>query len=363
MKTPLQYMEHVGIMAEYYGTLSVGQTDPEAAQGFESVYEDALEVGYGEAKAYLSALDEDTLGIIRDFHHLADDIDVASLSEEGAYNLLVHRYEQLDLNGDGLIRSGAADLIPLLPQEMPNDLKRGIVETVGQMQEEGFDYFRDISPIMMRLHFTFNTNVLNTHLKEMTGRDDIRVSMPDFTFRALQEMQERLHHPTGGMTVDKKTVENFDRFMEILGGVLGETATAGTDATGSEEDDAQIASFFDRVRAAGGALSFIQQLNLEKIEKLIEEKRKELEEKMGLNAEPPLPDNVRAQVIKELEALLEEYKKDLLEDMKKRSGSQDFDRDAYLRVLINETAGTGEKPVELAAEPAAEDNEKKTVNS
>ena len=364
MKAPSQYVEHVGIMAEYYGAIAPGSRDAELEESFEAIYDAALDVEYGEAKAYLAGLDSDAMETLRQFHHLADDINVAELDEEGAYNLLVHRYEQLDFNGDGLIQSGAADMVSLFSRDMPNDLKRGIVETVGQMQEEGLDYFRDVSPILMQLHFQFDPYVRERLLEGARGMDNVQAVTPEFTFQALLEMQERLHHPTGGMVVSEKYVETFDRFMEILGGILNENVSskadtapeAGRAQTSEKEEeryvrDPSIAAFFKQVDAAGGALSFIQEQNLLKIKQLLKEKEKELMGKMGLNAEPPLRGRARAEAIKAVAEALEAYEKELMEKLEKNSKAPRFDKDANLRLLINRTTEEGKAFQLLASEP------------
>lgn len=350
MKAPLQYLEHVGIMAEYYNNVSGKRDDTEVAEGFEAIYDAALDVEYGEAKVYLAGLDGDAMETIRKFHHLADDINVDALDEEGAYNLLVHRYEQLDFNGDGLIQNGAADMVSLFPQDMPNDLKQSIVKTVGQMQDEGLDYFRDISPILMQLHFQFDPHVRERLIEGARGMDNVQAVTPEFTFEALLKMQERLHHPTGGMVVSEKYVKMFDRFMEILGGILNEnvsaeadsateSGTARTSESKNEESyvrDPSIAAFFKRVDAAGGALSFIQEQNLLKIKQLLEEKKKELMKGLGVDAEPPLQGRARAEALEAVAEVLEAYEKELMEKLEKKSKNQPFNKDAYLRLLLND---------------------------
>lgn len=371
MKAPIQYLEHVGIMAEYYGAISPEGKDAGVEESFEAIYQAALDVKYGEAKQYLAGLDSDAMETIRKFHHLADDISVTALDEEGAYNLLVHRYEQLDFDGDGLIQSGAADMISLFPQDMPNDIKHGIVKTVVQMQDEGLNYFRDISPIMMQLHFKFDPHIRNRLLQQATGMADVQAVTPELTYQALLEMQDAMHHPTGGMTVSEKHVEMFDRFMETLGGILGETvSSASTPVPGNnaeqtaesketnDERDPEVDAFFKRVKIYGGALSFIQLQNLEKIEKLLKEKEKELMEKMGLHAEPPLEGRARAEAIAAVAEGVEAYRKELLEELEKNSKTPRFDKDANLRLLINMTSSEEGNVLNLAPETKSEGDKK-----
>ncbi|EMI21257.1 hypothetical protein RMSM_01817 [Rhodopirellula maiorica SM1] len=64
--------------------------------------------GYIAPKAFLSSLSPAELSVVQDIHHLAEPIQVNSLTEEGAINLLIPPPAQIDMNRDGLTQSGAA---------------------------------------------------------------------------------------------------------------------------------------------------------------------------------------------------------------------------------------------------------------
>ncbi|MEZ6090187.1 MAG: hypothetical protein R3C05_19600 [Pirellulaceae bacterium] len=66
------------------------------------------EGGYSDPKGFLRKLPSDELDAIRQIQRLVDPIDVTSLSEEGALNLLIPPVAQVDLNRDGLTQSGVA---------------------------------------------------------------------------------------------------------------------------------------------------------------------------------------------------------------------------------------------------------------
>jgi hypothetical protein len=65
-------------------------------------------VGYAEPQGFLARLSEEELAVVLRVHSLADEIQVESLSDEGAMNLLLPSAAQVDLNHDGLTRSGRA---------------------------------------------------------------------------------------------------------------------------------------------------------------------------------------------------------------------------------------------------------------
>ena len=346
MYIPNQYREHASIMADYYKAIAPqgeGNLNTSFSEAFDAIYGKTENIHYGQAKDFLSTLGDQELEILRRYHTIGEDVDLSTLNEEQAFNLLVHRNEQLDLNGDHRVETAKGAMFVTLPQEMPNDLKRGIVETIETMQNQGADYFKDISPILMHMSFRYNLPAMMENLK--ASHPDMwsgaSVPAPDYGYGGLLEMQESMHNPALGASYSQESVVMFDRFMETLDSVLSangtspESMTSGTEtASGdsqAESSDEKIASFFDRVRAAGGALAYMQQLNLEKIEKLIEEKRNELEKKLNVDN---LEGDALLSAIQAIEEMLEDYKTALIEDMEKRSGSTRFDKDAFLKQLI-----------------------------
>ncbi|WP_145178915.1 hypothetical protein [Gimesia aquarii] len=66
------------------------------------------EGGYVDPKGFLQSLSHDELAVIQKVQALASGIKVESLTEEGALNLLLPPAAQVDLNQDGLTRSGLA---------------------------------------------------------------------------------------------------------------------------------------------------------------------------------------------------------------------------------------------------------------
>lgn len=66
------------------------------------------EAGYVDPKGFLQSLSSEEMAVVQRVHRLADTIGVDALSEEGALNLLLPPAAQVDLDHDGLTRSGAA---------------------------------------------------------------------------------------------------------------------------------------------------------------------------------------------------------------------------------------------------------------
>ncbi|PHQ33803.1 hypothetical protein [Rhodopirellula bahusiensis] len=88
-----------------------GQEDAAAlGESYAGVMSQAYdEGGYATPKDFLRGLPAEELETVQTIHRLADPIQVDSLSEEGALNLLVPPAAQVDLNRDGITQSGRAN--------------------------------------------------------------------------------------------------------------------------------------------------------------------------------------------------------------------------------------------------------------
>lgn len=80
------------------------------------------EGGYLDPQGFLADLTADELATIQSVHSLAEPIDVAGLTEEGALNLLLPPVAQVDVNRDGLTQSGAAFGIRFPNSDTPADV-------------------------------------------------------------------------------------------------------------------------------------------------------------------------------------------------------------------------------------------------
>ncbi len=84
--------------------------------------------------------------------------------------------------------------------------------------------------------------------------------------------------------------------------------------------DPAVVDFLEKLTSYGAA-SYLQQLNFEKIEKLLEEKREELKKSLGLdeNSIPPLEGTDRKNALASLEDMMSAYAKELMERMEAKA--------------------------------------------
>lgn len=80
-------------------------------------------VANGGAKGFLASLSAQDLALLQQAKGLVDSINVASLSEEGAANLLLDRAAQVDLNNDGIVEVGIGKMMMFPPPNAPQAAK------------------------------------------------------------------------------------------------------------------------------------------------------------------------------------------------------------------------------------------------
>jgi len=105
---------------------------------------------------------------------------------------------------------------------------------------------------------------------------------------------------------------NIDAAKVSLSSSSSDSSSASTTSSSNADVEAFLTDLKDK-----GALAFYQDYNFEKIEKLIEEKKEELTEKLGLSdtAEPPLTGTDREEALANLQDSLDAYRKQLQEKM------------------------------------------------
>ena len=148
MNTSTTYTEHINIMKNFNMNDDFKSVREPYKENFETIYNKAnsQNINISSAKEFLNSLSDEELKTLQNYTRLADNIDVDTLSNEGAYNLLVHHYEKYDFNNDGIVEDGIAKGISLIPQSLSNDEKKAMVETYNSM---------DFKDIMMASIVTF----------------------------------------------------------------------------------------------------------------------------------------------------------------------------------------------------------------
>lgn len=117
MQITTSYQEHVSILKELKHDKSFYDVREPYKEEFQKIYNDVKEKGVSisNAKEYLDSLSKEELSTLQNYTRLVHEINVDTLSNEGAYNLLLEHYEKYDFNNDGVVEDGEGKTIPLIP--------------------------------------------------------------------------------------------------------------------------------------------------------------------------------------------------------------------------------------------------------
>lgn len=136
MQVTTQYDEHVAIVKELQYDKSFYEVREPFKEEFQKIHNDAKEkrVNISNAKDYLENLTKNELSTLQNYTRLVNEIDIDTLSDEGAYNLLLEHYEKYDFNNDGIVEDGIGKGIPLIPSHFSNTQKKALVDTFNSME-------------------------------------------------------------------------------------------------------------------------------------------------------------------------------------------------------------------------------------
>jgi hypothetical protein len=116
--------------------LSLRQLNQDEIQQFSDILSEAKNQ-QGSAKNTLLAMTANELALVQKANSLADPINVSSLSEEAAANLLSQpdNSDKVDLNNDGIVEVGAARTIIFPPVNAPDNVKLAWESATADMSE------------------------------------------------------------------------------------------------------------------------------------------------------------------------------------------------------------------------------------
>lgn len=138
MEISQSYLNNIAILKELRPMADRVNYQATYKDDFEKIYEKATkaDVKVDNAKDFLKSLSSDELTTLQKYDSLGDSININSLSNEGAYNLLMHDYEKYDFNNDGMIQDGAANTSGMIPSNADESTKKALVKSLNSMSDE-----------------------------------------------------------------------------------------------------------------------------------------------------------------------------------------------------------------------------------
>lgn len=206
METSARYQNNVSFMKQLSTNSDRAKMQAPYSQNFETIYKEANQanVTLSNAKDFLKNLSKDALSTLQHYTGLADEINVDSLSNEGAYNLLMHDSEKYDFNGDGMVQDGIANKGSIIPTNMSDSMKASYVNALNSLgnESERFDAMT-----------TVTLNYATVALEAKDGIVNPELSKP-LTYEVLAARINSVLHPTQGAYASPELQETISKFWE-----------------------------------------------------------------------------------------------------------------------------------------------------
>ncbi len=205
MITSNSYEEHVAISKELKMHSVFLKVREPYKNDFEDIYNSAKEekINLSNAKEFLNSLSKEQLSTVQNYSRLADEINVGKLTNEGAYNLLLHHYEKYDFNNDGIVMDGTARTTTIIPTNMPESEKKAYVQTLNEMDEN--EAFNVMALITLPKSFHWE----NGELIPTQGNEP-------FDFNAILETINRILNPKPQEYTSPEIIEIFKNFKTLF---------------------------------------------------------------------------------------------------------------------------------------------------
>ncbi|NOQ29727.1 MAG: hypothetical protein GQ570_01255 [Helicobacteraceae bacterium] len=233
METSTSYLEHVNIMKELNLHSDFSKVREPYKENFEAIYEEAkaADVKVSNAKDFLNELSAEEMSTLQNYARLVDEVVVNELSDEGAYNLLVHFYEKYDFDNDGITEIGKGKNVSMIPQNMDNDLKEAFVNAINNTDEDDMLAMMVLTLDIDRIKYT-----MAKHMEAMSESEkafmreqssfDIDQFIADqlknpyhpkpITYESLMDRIDGILNPTGGNYSSPELQESMQKFSETL---------------------------------------------------------------------------------------------------------------------------------------------------
>ena len=138
METSQSYLAHKDIVKNlnFYEDNSKRQIQHQSK--FELIYEDAkkYDIKLSNAKSFLTNLSNDEINTLKNFSGLTKAIKIDKLSNEGAYNLLMHSYEKYDFNNNGFTETAETYAVMPVPRNMESDAKKAWINAINNLEQK-----------------------------------------------------------------------------------------------------------------------------------------------------------------------------------------------------------------------------------
>lgn len=227
--------------------------------------------------------------------------------QESVDSLMARVEDQLSFALPGVVGLGGGDDYRFLPDSVSNDMMQAVSDALEKVQENG-DSPRQLLTVTTVVAFEFTASFSQGGVSSLQTVDG---SIDDFLSGSIiQDVSEEygaFFRQNSQYAEYANTMEQFFAQFSIQWEEMGLGAKPA-----EEEHDPTVQAFLDKLREKGAYVSLVE-MNQEKIDKLIQERREKLGEQYGLNCKPPLPPEEQTEIRAKIEDELQQYRKELTE--------------------------------------------------
>lgn len=303
--------------------LNLRQLNQDEIQQFSAILTEAKSQ-QGSAKNTLLNMSPSELALVQKANSLADSINVTSLSEEGATNLLRQpdNSDKVDLNNDGIVEVGAAKSLIFPPVNAPASVKTAWESATANLSEE------DKMMLELRMHLAvFGANIEGGNNKQALSPDQQWSQKGiENLFKDLQsnlEFRVNMEGWTEHNLMLKGFYERFHSALNQSSSVPGVTAQSTTSepaqAQGNQGEQTDSA-----VKQSNQTHADMMQLLLDARMGIDREKLEEIEEKIKTIENDASLSSTQKQTLiyalqKQKEVIFEEAQRRTVENEKRKS--------------------------------------------
>ncbi len=203
MKISSAYQKNISLLKELKPTQARAELQSKVSDSFEAIYKKATQsnVKLANSKQFLSELTPEELQVLQQYTSLGAPINVANLTNEGAYNLLMHDYEKYDFNNDGIVQDGEANGASIIPRGMSDDVKESYIQTLNSLSEED-----RLNAMSLTFDFKIPVSEQNSSNYEPTKMD----------YDYFKNIVDSILHPSAMASSSQEQKDSISRFWSIF---------------------------------------------------------------------------------------------------------------------------------------------------
>lgn len=300
-------------------TVSANETESDgfSTSGFENLLTEKYHCPYCHSNEQVPVSEsesEDSLPDLSDFFgtQSRDFENIMQQVEASVSSMMDQVQDQISFLNTGFADFGNGEGFQFLPEDASSDFMQAVSGALESLQASGAGT-NELLTVTTVISFEFNVTY-SSGGSSCCGKDGSWDN--GLSFSKVRDMVDEygLFFRDDTQYADyANSMEQFFFQFDTMWEEMGLSRVA--EDTDESKRTPEVEAFVKNLKEKGARVAW-DEMNQEKIDKLIEERRALLEEMYGLNSEPPLPEEQRAKVEADIDEQLKDYKEELMDRFK-----------------------------------------------